>query len=405
MPLRAALLGLALVLAASSAKAQPEPVDDEPATSPAPETEAGEGAATNEDTPEPETATETEAETETERETETEPETETEAEEPPPFEFDEDDPFGYGKEKPADPTPSPEEETTGFPRTRFVWRNLFAGRLNPLGLINRFDIGFRVQILDKPGKLYKDSQASFLLHTAVSPAFTHIGGRIELQPLTVLRLGLTYAFMGSHAAFDFVQSFDDPNAEFDDKTLDDRADLNEATVGFYLEPGALVQAAFGPVAIRNETKFYYRSVGAVPDDDYFWDPSLDVLYPNGGWALTNDADLLFVFDMGLIVGARYTLTHVFYDEDVNLDGPAGDNVTTHRVGPAVLYKFYEDDPPTVFNAPTIGLLAQWWMKHRYRTGNAPAAGLEDRSVSQALPYLLLILSARGDFYPSESTSD
>ncbi len=70
------------------------------------------------------------------------------------------------------------------------------------------------------------------------------------------------------------------------------------------------------------------------------------------------------------------------------------------MGPAILYKFFEDDPPTEFNAPIIGVLAQWWAAHRYRTGNAPAAGLEDRSVNQALPYLLLFFRAQGDFHPT-----
>ena len=239
-------------------------------------------------------------------------------------------------------------QARAFPRHRFIWRNLFAGRLNPLGLINRFEMGWRVQLIDKPGKIYRDSQISVLLHTAVSPAFTHVGGRIEVQPLTVVRLGVTYAFMGSHGIFDFVQPFDDPNAEFDDTTLDDRKDLNMATTGHYLEPGVLLQAALGPVAVRNETKGYYRRVGGVAKGGYFWDPSLDVLYANNRWALTNDADLFYLFDFGLTAGARYTLTHVFYSGNVDLDGPAGDNVTTHRVGPAILYKFFEDDPPTAF---------------------------------------------------------
>ena len=202
MPLRAAFVGLALVLAAPAAKAQPEPAPQPEAVS---EPIEDEDPAPSENTPP--------------------------APAPAPFDFDEEDPFGYGNEEEPEPDPSPDEETTGFPRTRFVWQNLLAGRYNPLGLINRFDIGFRVQIIDKPGKIYKDSQASFLLHTAVSPAFTHIGGRIEIQPLSILRLGMTYAFMGSHAAFDFVQPFDDPNAEFDDTTLDDREDLNTAHGG------------------------------------------------------------------------------------------------------------------------------------------------------------------------------
>ncbi|MEZ4438949.1 MAG: hypothetical protein R3B72_07660 [Polyangiaceae bacterium] len=71
----------------------------------------------------------------------------------------------------------------------------------------------------------------------------------------------------------------------------------------------------------------------------------------------------------------------------------------------MLYKFFEDDPPSMWNAPTVGLLAQWWLQHRYRTGQPPAGGLEDRSVSQALPYILLLFIQKGDFYPTKPAEE
>lgn len=296
---------------------------------------------------------------------------------------------------------SPAEGTR--PRHRWIWRNLFAGRINPLGLVNRFQTGWRVQLLDKPGPLYDESQASLLLHTGISPAWTHVGTRIEFQPLSVIRFGMTYAFVGAHGIFDFAQPFDSPDEEFDDDTLDDRSDLNTTSTGHYLEPGVLLQAKVGPIAVRNEVKGTFRSMRELGRDQYFWDTVLDVMFPNNGWALTNDADLLYLFDFGLTVGARWTYTDVFYGDEVDLSGPAGRNAPTHRLGPAVLYKFFEDDPPSLWNAPTVGVLAQWWLQHRYRTGEPPDdPSLEDRSTTQALPYILLLFTQKGDFFPSST---
>ena len=317
-----------------------------------------------------------------------------EADQPPPFVVPD-----FSRQ----PTP-PEAGTR--PRHRWVWYNLFAGRVNPLGLANRFRTGWRVQLLDKPGPLYDESQASLLLSTAVSPAWTSVGTRFEFQPLTVLRFGVTYAFVGAHGVFDHLQGFDSPDEEFDDDTLDDRKDLNQTSTGHYLEPGVLLQAKVGPIAVRDEVKGTYRSFAAIGRDQFFWDAVLDVMFPNNGWVLTNDADLLWVTDFGLTAGARWTYTHVYYDDDVDLTGPAGRNSPTHRIGPAVLYKFFEDDPPTLWNAPTVGVLAQWWLKHRYRTGEAPDdPGLEDRSITQALPYILILFIQKGDFLPVRQSAE
>lgn len=300
---------------------------------------------------------------------------------------------------------SPEEEGRR-PRHRWVWNNLFAGRINPLGLVNRFQTGWRVQILDQPGALYDDSQASLLMSAAFSPAWTSVGTRLEFQPLTVLRFGVTYSFVGAHGIFDHLQGFDSADEEFDDDTLDDRKDLNQTSIGHYLEPGVLLQAKFGPIAVRNEVKGTYRTFAALGRDQFFWDTVLDVMFPNNGWALSNDADLLWVTDFGLTAGARWTYTNVFYDDDVDLSGPAGRNVPTHRVGPAVLYKFFEDDPPTMWNAPTVGVLAQWWLKHRYRTGEPPDdPSIEDRSTTQALPYILILFIQEGDFLPVRKSAE
>ena len=78
---------------------------------------------------------------------------------------------------------------------------------------------------------------------------------------------------------------------------------------------------------------------------------------------------MWLFDFGLTVGARHTLTHAFYrQQHFRFGEPVSQpNGPTHRVGPAVLYTFF-DRPGAAFNKPTIIVLAQWWVRHRWRTG-------------------------------------
>ena len=65
----------------------------------------------------------------------------------------------------------------------------------------------------------------------------------------------------------------------------------------------------------------------------------------------------------------------FFEDEVD------PNPMTHRVGPFLAYRFYsEPRGSTMFNEPTIILIVNWWLSHRYRTG-------ED--VSQAVPYIVL----------------
>ena len=46
-----------------------------------------------------------------------------------------------------------------------------------------------------------------------------------------------------------------------------------------------------------------------------------------------------------------------------------------------------DTTGTAFNQPTVFAMANWWLSHRYRTGE---------EVSQAFPYVLLGFAFNGD---------
>jgi len=330
-------------------------------------------------------------------------------------------------EEPAEPAPAPVEPMPaadapassvptaapaggsrfGLRRHRFVYKNLTALRFNPLGAVNEFQFGYRLQLVNRNTTLFKESYLALKVHTFLNPAFGRIGPMLEIQPLAILNLQAIYNGVGYFRTFDQLQSFQSPNAIYSDDALDERTDSRYATTGHYITLAALLQAKVGRVAVRDNLKFYWADMALSIDpttgrqDTVYYDQTLDILHPDRGWVTTNDADIIYLFDFGLRVGARYTLTHAFYRDSMY---PAGEDTTnrnspTHRVGPAILYS-----PPKWhikaakrtklsrkrWMNPTAILLVQWWAQHRWRTG-------ED--VHPGVPYLVLGFSFEGDFFP------
>lgn len=294
----------------------------------------------------------------------------------------------------------------GLQRHRFVYKNLTALRYNPLGLVNEFTFGYRYQLVDKNTTLFKESFIALKAHTFLNPAFGRVGPMLEFQPLALLNLHVIYNAVGYFKTFDQQQTFQSPAAEYADSDLEKRTDQRYPGMGHMVTASALLQVKFGRVAVRDNVKFYWTSFDVKTDpqsgraDTVYYDQTLDILQPNKGWVVTNDVDALYLFDFGLKLGARYTLTHAFYKDSMYLPGESTANRNrTDRVGPAILYS------PPKWRAkasrrtgvsrkrwynPTAFLLAQWWVKHRWRTG-------ED--VSVGVPYILLGFTFEGDFHP------
>ncbi len=278
-------------------------------------------------------------------------------------------------------------------RHRVVYNNLFAVRYNPLGLVDELSAGYRLQLVRRPGALYQDSYLALKLHTFLNPAFGRVGPLLEFAPLTVLQFTVLYDYVGWFTTFDQLQSFPTPTVDYSDTALDEggEADRNYAAHGHLVTLGMLLQAKIGRVAVRDNLKAYYADLKLRDQDTVYYDQTLDILEPDEGWALTNDADLIYLFDFGLKIGARHTLTHAFYQARHFLPGEpvSRPNSPTHRIGPAALFTFY-DRPDRRFNKPTLILLAQWWVRHRWRTGVDTHA---------AIPYTALAFAFEGDLWP------
>jgi hypothetical protein len=276
------------------------------------------------------------------------------------------------------------------PEMQLFYSNLSVLRLNPLGLQNLFELDLRHRLYD-PGDSLVLSQnyAALTLSPVLSPALARLGVAAKLQPLALLKLEVRWDYLSYFGNFDLIQSFDDPNADFSDDALEagGKAGLNYATEGWQLTLDAELRARLGPVILRNRFKAGYLEVDLKGDDTVYYDQFADVMLPGQGWFFTNDFDLLFQVNDHLILGMRHAFMTVAYpDSAFPGDTRETDSVPTHRLGPLIAYTFF-DKPGEAFNRPTILLLANWYLDHRYRTG---------QTSSQALPYIALGFAFSGD---------
>ncbi len=333
--------------------------------------------------------------------TESNPDPDPEPDPDPGVENAEEAGFGSSAEPSAGVTTPARGLTTGLdaperrwlPRHRLIYRNLVAGRINPPGFVNETTFAYRLQIVSRDTPAFRDSFLITGAHAFMTPAFVRVGPTIEFQPIAILNLGATYDFIGGFGTFGLLQSFDSPTAEHGPDTIDRNrdADRNYVTWGQMITLSALLQGKVERVAFRTSTKASWTDMRLRSGDTVFYDPALDIMMPNRGWAIINETDLVYLFDFGLAVLARHSLTHAFYRRGDFLQGEAVSqpNGPTSRLGPAFSFTIF-DRPGVRFNRPTVFLLSQWWLRHRYRTGLERNAGL---------PYLAVGFSFEGDLVP------
>src|SRR5690606_6466642 len=96
----------------------------------------------------------------------------------------------------VDMPPHREDVEGVMPVHKFVYSNMLGARINPIGLGDEFFIGYRRQLVRRPGLLYRDSLLALKLHVFATPAFVHAGPRLEIQPLSVIGISATCDFLG-----------------------------------------------------------------------------------------------------------------------------------------------------------------------------------------------------------------
>ncbi|QRN99924.1 hypothetical protein JRI60_13265 [Archangium violaceum] len=291
---------------------------------------------------------------------------------------------------PGDTVPRREDAPSRvIPPLHTFYRVGVAARANPTGLFTQLSFQVRYRLYESPSLALKDNFIGVGPVAFVSPAFVRGGIGVELQPLSVLNLSASYEGTRWFGNFNYLQSFPGPNADASDRRLAElggEGGTSYTSSGTLLTLAAMLQFKVGPLAVRSNPRLVRFDLRLREGDRVFYEPVLDVVVPNGGWVASNDADLLYVAGR-LAVGLRYTATGSFFRPR---DYPAGEmdlglNPTIHRVGPFLAYTFH-DEVDRRFNAPTLVLVSQWFLSHRYRTG---------MEVSQALPWIALAFQFKG----------
>lgn len=281
---------------------------------------------------------------------------------------------------------------TWMPRHRIIYRNLVAARANPVGFVDEITLGYRYQLVKRDTPLFRDSFLLAGAHGFLTPAFVRVGPTLEVQPLGILNLSATYDFVGYFGAFDQLQSFRTPTAQSgpDDLRKWGKEGRDYATWGHLVTLSALLQLRVRNFAFRNQLKFYWAKVDLRGNDTVFFDFANDILQPNNGWVLTNDSDALLLLKAPVAIAVRHTLTHAFYTQDMFLFGEpvSNPNGPTSRIGPGIVWTLF-DYPGARFNKPALILLAQWWLRHRWRTGE---------QIHPALPYAVIGFQFEGDLW-------
>ena len=269
-----------------------------------------------------------------------------------------------------------------------TYTSLLAPRINPLGLEERLWIGYQYRLYDKESKILNGSNIGIFARPILSPAAVLLGATLQIQPAAVFRFRATYSYIQWFGTFQFMQSYKSPYDDWSENRLDGQADFqdsNYATGGHQVELEALVQARVKDIAIRSATMGIYNHYGNLRgDDDLFYAIRYDTLVQNKGWLLTNDTDVLWLKGLKgkrkatLMLGARATTVMPFYSDDVYEEGDVIDNPNgaQFRLGPAIGYIFYNrPDRFPRFNRPTLLLMPQWNIKHRFRSGRDVSVGV------------------------------
>jgi hypothetical protein len=281
------------------------------------------------------------------------------------------------------------------PQHRVVHRELVALRGNPTGLILDSRLSYRHRLYHDEGLALRDNYIGGGAALLVSPAFLRVGPYVEVAPASFVTLWSSLQYSAYFGTFGLMQSFASPRDDFSDEELDRRDDLfeddplaNYSTSGLELTVGVDLQARVGSLAVRSQSRLIHANLDLRGGDNAFYDQVTDLLMPDAGISFVTDLDAAYLaLDDHLVLGLRYTASVPFYPADsYQPSEPQEHDNTTHRAGPVVAYTFFNRDGSS-FNSPTVLLLVQWWLDHRYRTG---------AETSQAIPLAAVGFRFTGD---------
>jgi hypothetical protein len=210
-----------------------------------------------------------------------------------------------------------------------------------------------------------------------------------LQPLSFLELGASYG-----ATFYFAnagESYPSPRADYDSSALSRPRSGPGGSYGLtvqHVTVSAALKAKVGRVSARTETRASRLIADPHGGDTVVYDPGYDVVVYKQGWVAQNDTSVGYGVTPSLTIGVRNTLTLAWYPDSAYAPGEVHDNPNTpiDRLGPFALLTLFRH-PDAAIETANLAVSAQWYLEHRYRTGDA---------VSGAVPLLGISITLSGD---------
>ena len=276
-------------------------------------------------------------------------------------------------------------------------------RLNPVGIETRGRFGMQKRLYPSKKKIGENNFMFFGLYPKLNPASAHLAVGGEIQPVSMFNLRANAEVQQYFGTFGFLQSFPSPRTNYSDAKLDDLASSSLSTPAFHVSIQPLLQARFGPVAVRALFQLDYWDMKIRSTDTTAYEATFDTLLPDKGWTLSSDIDVLYTGKPRLAIGVRHSWVHPFYNQSHfidQVDKDAYDGENAHqRIGLFGAYTL-KDKGPSRFNKPTVVVILSMYLKHRFRTGEPdtlPIDGQPDDYTSRAFPYILVGFAFESDF--------
>jgi hypothetical protein len=272
--------------------------------------------------------------------------------------------------------------------TGWRWSNTAYAQLDPRGLFDDLRLTFRASFSDTPSSLTGSIDA--FVGVGLGPASLRSTVGFEVRPFGPLSFAVAYVPTYFPNLIGAARSYPSPHSEFDSGVFSsprpgpsgDRALFSHQLVvstSLLLKHDWLV----GRIALQ-ASRFW----ADLPEGDrVFYEPSYDVVVDAHGWAAKGDLDLGVQLGSCLVIGVRQSLVVAWYTDAAYPPGEPHDNPNTpiYRLGPAARWAFLDRRSGTEWGS--VFVLAQWYVAHRYRTGEA---------VNGAIPLLGIGFTLEGD---------
>ncbi|HEY8211503.1 MAG TPA: hypothetical protein VIG99_28665 [Myxococcaceae bacterium] len=238
------------------------------------------------------------------------------------------------------------------PRNRLVGSTWTVGRYNPLGFDQQVTMTFKQRIGDSDDILFKTRSWQVGVMGGWNPANWSARAEAMVEPIAFFQLRAAYDVRGFFGGLGAIYSGPGPDLDITRPAVAAAEAQEYAGIvqGITLEPA--LQAAFGPIVIRNTFGIEYASWSVRAGDAVVYDPGPDIARPARGWTLTETGTVGYL-NGHLFAGAQYIWIN-----------PVGLPRQQHKVAALAAWTFYDRGAEHGwFNKPTVLAVAIFSLVH------------------------------------------